>query len=100
MKEVKEKISYSKLDLLFAYNEDIINGINDFCSSAKADWLVMSPEKPSLYERIIMLDYSVTRNMCFHTHTPLLAIPEYYNTDNSKFWEMFELDEKIFSENC
>lgn len=96
--EILDKISYDKLNIRLEYNHEIIQGLNDYCLHCKADWLVMSPQKPSLYEKMIMLDYSVTKNMSFYTQTPLLAIPEYYNTDNSKFWQMFELDEKYISQ--
>lgn len=92
--EILDKISYHKLNVRLEYNHEIIKGLNDYCSRVNADWLVMSPEKPSIFEKIIMSDYSITKNMSFCTRTPLLAIPEYYNTDNLKFWEMFELDEK------
>ena len=96
--DIHDKILYDKLSIRLEYNHDIIQGLNDCCLRAKADWLVMSPQKPSLFEKIIMLDYSVTKNMSFYTRTPLLAIPEYYNTDNLKFWEMFELDEKYMNQ--
>lgn len=95
--EIVEKISYDKLNIRLEYNHEIIQGLNDYCIRAKADWLVMSPQKPSLYERMITLDHSFTKNMSFCTRTPLLAIPEYFNTDNSKFWEMFELDEPLLN---
>lgn len=97
-KKVNDEISYKKLNMQIAYYHDIIEGLSDFCTESKADWLVMSPEKPFILERVFMPGSSTTRKMSFRTHTPLFSIPDYYNPEYSKYWELFDLDEKYLNE--
>jgi nucleotide-binding universal stress UspA family protein len=97
-KQVTDKIHYEKLNLHLEYNEDIIQGLEDFCTRTKPDWLVMSPEKSSLFEKIFIPLQSLTKKMSFHTHVPLLSIPDYYDPEYSEFWKMFELDEKYLDQ--
>lgn len=96
--EVQNAIPYKKINLRLANYEDIIQGLNDFCIRSKADLLVMSPERPSLLEKIFMPVTSVTKEMSFQTHVPLLTIPDYYDPENSAFWKLFELDERYLRE--
>jgi nucleotide-binding universal stress UspA family protein len=93
--EIKRKISYSKLDMRLAHYEDIVTGLNDFCVRTNADLLVMSPEKSILWEKVFNPVTSVTRKMTFHLHTPLLSIPDHFNPEHRKFWQLFELDEEF-----
>lgn len=79
--EVKSKIAYSKLNLRLVHYNTIIEGLNDFCMQEKADWLVMSPEKPFFIEKIFSRVKSVTREMSFHTHIPLFMIPDFYHPE-------------------
>jgi nucleotide-binding universal stress UspA family protein len=96
--EVSDRISYDKVDFRHAHYYDIVAGLNDYCLRAKTDLLVLSPEKPFLLENIFSPVTSITRKMTFNTHIPLLSIPDYYKTENSKFWELFRLDEKYLDE--
>lgn len=53
----------------------------------------MEHRTPSLFQKIFMPLQSITREMNFQTYLPMLTIPENYNTEISKFWELFEPDE-------
>ena len=75
-KEVLNRISYDKMSLRIVYSEDIIEGLNNFCMASKADWLVMAHSKPIIFEKIFMPSKSFTKEMSFHTHIPLLSIPD------------------------
>lgn len=96
--EIMDRLGYKKINLRLAHYEDIIQGINDFSIRTKADLIVMSPEKKSLLEKIFMPVASVTKEMSFQTHIPLLSIPDYYDPENSAFWKLFELDENYLTE--
>lgn len=75
---VKSKVAYDKLSLRLVQYNDIIEGLNDFCSVSKTDWLVMSHAKSFLLENIFSPIKSTTKEMSFHTHIPLLAVPDFY----------------------
>jgi hypothetical protein len=60
-------------------NENISEGVRKYCVENKADLLVMSPEKPLMFENIFITNMSMTRKTILHTHIPLLAIPDFYN---------------------
>ena len=96
--EISDKVSYNKVDFRLAHYYDIVAGLNDFCLRSKTDLLVLSPEKPFLWENLFSPLTSITRKMSFNSHIPLLAIPEYYKTENSKFLDLLSLDEKYLDE--
>lgn len=85
--EVKNAIPNEKIDIRLIYNSDIIEGVNDFCIKTKSSWLVMSPEKSHLFEKLLNPVISTTKKMSFYTHIPLLTIPDYTSPYNFKFWE-------------
>lgn len=58
----------------FVENEDITEGINEFVKKNDADLIVMIPRKHTLFENIFQ--ERNTKRMAFHTHIPLLALPE------------------------
>ena len=97
-KEISDKLPYEKMEFRLVHYNDIISGLNEFCMQSKTDLLVLSPEKPFLWENLFSPMTSITRKMAFHTHIPILSIPDYYNTENSKFWDLFELDESYLGE--
>lgn len=70
-------------------NEDVARGLNEFCTKENAEWLVMSPEIPTLLEKIFVPGMSMTKRMSFLTSIPLLAIPDYYHHPNEHFWNDF-----------
>lgn len=97
-KEVLEKIHYEKLNIRLAVDEVISSGLEKFCEECPADWLVMSPERPYLMDRIFFPEYSMTRKMSFHTRVPLLSVPDHYNPEYAAFWKIFQLDENYIDE--
>lgn len=58
----------------FTENDDIVEGINDFVLKNNIDMIVMIPRKHSLIETIFQ--ERNTKRMAFHTHIPILALPE------------------------
>lgn len=58
----------------FKENEDIVEGLNKFISEKKADMVVVIPHKHNLLERLF--HKSVSKKIAFHSHVPLLALPE------------------------
>ncbi len=58
----------------FSENENVVEGINEFMKEKNADMLVMIPRKHTLFQRLF--SRSTTKKMAFHTHIPLLTIPD------------------------
>ncbi|MDP1728334.1 MAG: universal stress protein [Bacteroidota bacterium] len=76
--ELKDKITYDKLNIHLKHHYSIIDGLNDYCKLKKANWLVMSPERLSLIDKILNpADISTTKHMSSHTKVPLFIIPEF-----------------------
>lgn len=53
---------------------EITEGINWFIDRAKLDWIVVIPKKHRLLDKIFKRSH--TQELVFHTHTPVLCIPE------------------------
>ncbi len=85
-----EAIAFTKLD-----EDDVTEGIDKFCNESSVDWLVMSPEVPSLLEKIFIPNVSMTRKMSFLTSRPLLAVPDYYRTKSESFWKILAKDVEL-----
>ncbi len=64
------------LDTSFEYpvDTDITHALNEFVIKHHADMLVMIPHKHDWLERLFRK--SETKDMIFHTHVPLLVLPE------------------------
>jgi nucleotide-binding universal stress UspA family protein len=75
--EVKDMVSYGRLSIHLIHNNNLVEGLNSFCISAKANWLVMSHER-TLFFINFLNPVSVTKKMSLHTHVPLFAIPDNY----------------------
>lgn len=58
----------------FPRSEDTTNGLNDFVGESGAELLCVLPKHHSLLERIFIR--SETRKLIFHSHVPLLLLPE------------------------
>jgi nucleotide-binding universal stress UspA family protein len=97
-KDIQGKISYSKIKMRLIRNEDIVQGLNRFCKNKEIDLLVVSPEKPFLFERIFNPLNSIVRKMSFYTTVPLLTIPDFYNPEFSDFWKHFAEGEYVNEE--
>jgi len=63
-------------DTSFEYptNNNLRHALNDFIKDHNCDMLVMMPHKHEWMERLFRK--SETKNMIFHTHIPLLILPE------------------------
>ena len=53
---------------------EITDGINWFIDKEKLDWIMMIPKKHRLLEKIFKRSH--TKELIFHTHTPVLCIHE------------------------
>lgn len=79
--QVKSRVSYDKLTIRLIHHDDIIEGLNQYCDLHSMNWLVMSPARLSWLDRWLNpADPSTTKHMSFHTRTPLLILPDFYNT--------------------
>ncbi len=76
--DLQKNVSYDKLSLRLVHYTDIVEGLNNFCLSSKTDWLVLSHAKPFFLESIFTRVNSITKEMCFQTHIPLLTLPDFY----------------------
>jgi nucleotide-binding universal stress UspA family protein len=65
--------NYSAISFNQAYSLDILEGIESYVHETKAGMVAMFSRRKSFFERLF--DKSYTREMAFHTHTPLLSIP-------------------------
>ncbi|MBA3706527.1 MAG: universal stress protein, partial [Bacteroidetes bacterium] len=84
--ELKNKAPYKKLNLRAVHSDDIITGLNEFCSRTKADWLVMSPGKSFFLEKIFNSAKSITKKMSIDSHIPLLMVPDFYYPEKINFF--------------
>ncbi len=82
--DILNNVNYEKLSLRVIYSEDIPEGLNNFCASAKADWLVMSHTRSFYFEKILAPGKSFTKEMSLKTHIPLFSIPDSYNTETEE----------------
>ncbi|MGP8214450.1 MAG: universal stress protein [Bacteroidia bacterium] len=85
--QIKETLQDGTPDISLIYDNNLVKGLEDFCLREKASWLVMSPEKSVLWEKLIAPIISATKRMSFYTHVPLFTIPDYYNSSNFGFWK-------------
>lgn len=71
-KELVTKSKYRRISVEVIRHEDIIVALNEAIANTKAGLLVMFTHKLNFFEKIF--GRSVTRQMAFHTWTPLLTI--------------------------
>jgi len=55
-------------------NENLIDGINEFVKDKKAEMIVTIPHRHNLLERLF--HKSISKEIAFHTHVPLLTLPD------------------------
>lgn len=67
---------FEELNHLFFFPEgkDVLKGVDDFIDRHKTDWVAIIPRKHGLLDK--MFGKSVTKKMVYHTHLPLLVLPE------------------------
>lgn len=58
----------------FPEKEDLVEGINEFIKSKKADMVAIIPHHYSLMDRLF--HRSISKKMAFHTNVPLIALPD------------------------
>jgi hypothetical protein len=58
----------------FPHREELLEGMDSFIKKYKTDMIAMIPHKHNLFERLF--GRSNTKRMIYHTHIPLLALPE------------------------
>jgi nucleotide-binding universal stress UspA family protein len=82
-KMVNDRVTSNKLTLQLIQNNNVTDGLNEFCSREKADWLVMFPRRFSMADRIFTdpilhpIGRSATKRQSFHSNTPLFILPEF-----------------------
>lgn len=77
--EIQNITTYDKLNHEIIYASNVTEGLNSYCMSTEADWLVMSHSKPLVFEKI----KSNTKEMSIQSKIPLLSIPDYYVDETS-----------------
>jgi nucleotide-binding universal stress UspA family protein len=55
-------------------NSDVVDGINEYVDSVQADMVVMIPRSHNAFRKIF--HEPETKRMAFHTHVPLLILPD------------------------
>ncbi len=85
--DLKTNRSNYKLNIKLEYATDVAEGINNYCSSNNIDWLVMSHSKKLLLEKLFVPGKSITKELSLNSNTPLLAVPDFYVSDNKEEFE-------------
>lgn len=70
--ELKTEIDYFKTNLEMIENDNVIAGIDEYVSKHPVDVVAMATHRRSLLGKIF--DRSLTKQMAYHTHIPLLAL--------------------------
>lgn len=75
---------FEELSHLFFFPEgkNVTEGIDEFIAEHKTDWIALVHRKHGFFDR--MFNKSVTKKMIYHTHLPLLVLPELPYTDTPK----------------
>lgn len=74
--ENSEEGKYSDISFEFPVNGDIRHGLDAFIKKHHVKMLVMMPHKHDWAEKLFQI--SETKDMIFHTHIPLLILPDTY----------------------
>jgi nucleotide-binding universal stress UspA family protein len=85
LSEIKNKISFPKISLSTHHMNDLSGGLDAYCIESKTDLLVMSPERPQLFEKIYSKSSGISTTY-LHNKVPLFTIPDFYSPDYSWFW--------------
>lgn len=87
-----EKVTETKLEsklcdvqhvYYFPEKEDLVEGINEFVEDHQADMVAIIPHRYNLMERLF--HKSISKKMAFHTHVPLLALPDNHKSISAYF---------------
>jgi nucleotide-binding universal stress UspA family protein len=66
------RYKYPRITVHYYFHEDVKEGIEEFLLKSKGDLLALFSHKPSFFEKLF--GKSVTRELSFHSMTPLLSI--------------------------
>ena len=72
-----EEENYLDISFEFPLNADISHGLDAFIKKHDVKTLVMMPHKQDWAEKLFIM--SETKDMIFHTHIPLLILPDIYS---------------------
>ncbi|OFY85184.1 MAG: hypothetical protein A3F72_05240 [Bacteroidetes bacterium RIFCSPLOWO2_12_FULL_35_15] len=92
LNEVKSQTNNSALSIQIIKNENLTEGLNNYCISNQVDWLIMSPEKKFLFEKIFKPGSSSVKKMTFQTQIPLFIVPDFYNPKFAKFLDIIDVN--------
>ncbi len=68
------KLKLLNPEYVFPRANDVVKGLEDFAADHDIQMLVLIPHQHTIFERLFLK--SDTRKMIFHTHIPLLILPE------------------------
>lgn len=71
---VKKLLSRVDHSFHYPYNENVVDGINEFVSETNSEIVAIIPHKHNVFYRLLNL--SNTKKMIFHSQIPILALPE------------------------
>lgn len=80
---LENKLSDVQHVYYFPEKEDLVEGINEFVENKKADMVAIIPHRYSLLERLF--HKSISKKMAFHTHVPMLALPDNHKSLDAYF---------------
>lgn len=83
--ETKIENTFSDVEHMYYFpkNEDMVEGINKFVSGQQADMIAIIPHRYNMMERLF--HKSISKKMAFHTHVPLLALPDRHKASAAYF---------------
>lgn len=84
IEEIRSRISYGDIDFQVLHSADIAGALEAYCIESKTDLLVMSPERPVIFESIF--SESTRSESYLYRKIPLFTIPDFYSPDYSWFW--------------
>lgn len=70
--ELTNKLGYPKLKFTLSYAEEVVEGIDHYVAEEDANLLILFTHKFTFFEKIF--NKSVSREIAFHSQTPLLVI--------------------------
>jgi nucleotide-binding universal stress UspA family protein len=71
---VKKLLSRIDHSFHYPYNDNVVDGINEFVSETDSEIVAIIPHKHNIFYRLLNL--SNTKKMIFHSSIPILALPE------------------------
>ncbi len=82
--KVESKLNDVEHVYYFPEKEDLVEAINEFVEDKQADMVAIIPHRYNLMERLF--HKSISKEMAFHTHVPLLALPDNHKSIPAYFF--------------